>query len=145
LRVRFDAFKEIEIPAHVKEIGKEASQATRTYPVNLIMDQPEGVKILPGMAGIAHGAARLPETGGSGSVTVPVTAVFSSEAEEQSFVWVIDETTMTVARRPVKVDSLSDTGVSVTEGLQPGEWIATAGVHYLKEGQKVRILDTPEG
>jgi RND family efflux transporter MFP subunit len=43
LRVRFDAFKEIEIPAQVEEIGKEASQATRTYPVNLIMDQPEGV------------------------------------------------------------------------------------------------------
>lgn len=145
LRVRFDAFKEVEIPARVKEIGKEASQATRTYPVNLIMDQPEGVEILPGMAGVAHGAARLPEAEGSRSVTVPVTAVYSSEATEQSFVWVIDETTMTVARRPVTVDSLSDTGVTISEGLQPGEWIATAGVHYLKEGQKVRILDRPEG
>lgn len=76
---------------------------------------------------------------------MPGTAVFSPEATEQSFVWVIDEATMTVARRPVKVDSLSDTGVTVGEGLQPGEWIATAGVHYLKEGQKVRILEEPEG
>jgi len=144
LRVRFDAFKDIEIPAQVKEIGKEASQATRTYPVNLIMDQPEGVEILPGMAGIAHGAARLPETEGSGSVTVPVTAVFSPEAMEQSFVWVIDEATMIAGRRPVTVESLTDTGVTIAEGLQPGEWIATAGVHYLAEGQKVRILDRSE-
>lgn len=144
LRVRFDAFKEIEIPAQVKEIGKEASEATRTYPVNLIMDQPEGVEILPGMAGVAHGAAKIPAAEGGQSVTVPVTAVFSPEATEQSFVWVIDETSMTVARRPVRVESLADTGVTIAEGLQPGEWIATAGVHYLAEGQKVRILDTPE-
>jgi hypothetical protein len=28
----------------------------------------------------------------------------------------------------------------IDEGLKPGEWIAIAGVHSLKEGQKVRIL-----
>jgi multidrug efflux pump subunit AcrA (membrane-fusion protein) len=78
-------------------------------------------------------------------VTVPVTAVFSPEATDQSFVWVIDETSMTVGRRPVTVESLADTGVTIAEGLQPGEWIATAGVHYLEEGQKIRILDMPEG
>ena len=35
--------------------------------------------------------------------------------------------------------------VTLSDGLQPGEWIATAGVHYLKEGQKVSIMDRPEG
>jgi hypothetical protein len=33
-----------------------------------------------------------------------------------------------------------DSGITVREGIEPGEWIATAGVHYLKEGQEVRIL-----
>jgi multidrug efflux pump subunit AcrA (membrane-fusion protein) len=96
------------------------------------------------MAGIAQGTTQLSEAEGSKSVTVPVTAVFSPEATEQSFVWVIDEATMTAGRRPVTVESLTDTGVTIAEGLQPGEWIATAGVHYLAEGQKVRILKTPE-
>jgi multidrug efflux pump subunit AcrA (membrane-fusion protein) len=71
--------------------------------------------------------------------------VFSPDATDQSFVWIIEETSMTVKRRAVIVESLSDTGVTIGEGLQPGEWIATAGVHYLEEGQKIRILDTPEG
>ena len=31
-------------------------------------------------------------------------------------------------------------GVEFLKGLKPGERIAVAGVHYLKEGQKVRIL-----
>ena len=35
----------------------------------------------------------------------------------------------------------SPAGVVVTEGLQPGQWIVTAGVHSLEEGQTVRILD----
>ena len=26
-------------------------------------------------------------------------------------------------------------------GIEPGELIATAGVHYLEEGQKVRVLE----
>ena len=39
---------------------------------------------------------------------------------------------------------MRDTGIPVTEGLQAGEWIATAGVSFLKEGQKVRIVE-PEG
>jgi RND family efflux transporter MFP subunit len=144
LRVRFEAFKEIEIPAQVKEIGKEASAATRTYPVTLIMDQPDGVEILPGMAGVARGSAEIPAAQGSQRLIVPVTAVFSPEATEQSYVWVIDEAAMTVARRPVEVAGLNDTGVTIAEGLQPGEWIAVAGVHYLAEGQKVRMLD-PQG
>ena len=32
----------------------------------------------------------------------------------------------------------------VEEGLSVGEWIATAGVHSLEEGQTVRILPDEE-
>ncbi len=144
LRVRFDAFEDVEISAEIKEISREASQATRTYAVNLIMDQPENAEILPGMAGVARGATQLSEAEQNRRVEVPVTAVFSPDATDQSFVWIIEETSMTVKRRAVIVESLSDTGVTIGEGLQPGEWIATAGVHYLEEGQKISILDTPE-
>lgn len=143
LRVRFDAFKDVEIPAEVKEIGQEASQATRTYAVNLIMDQPENAEILPGMAGVVRGTTQAPDSERKRRVEVPVTAVFSPDATDQSYVWVIDDTSMTVKRRAVTVDSLSDTGLTIGEGLQPGEWIAVAGVHYLEEDQKVSILERP--
>ena len=53
LVVNFDPFPDREIKAAIKEIGKEASKTTRTYPVTLIMDQPEDITILPGMAGKA--------------------------------------------------------------------------------------------
>ena len=143
LRVQFDSFPDTVVPAQIKEIATEASETTRTYAVNLIMDQPEGMKILPGMAGKANGDVTLPETAPEEGIIVPVSAVYSPLGQ-QSYIWVIDEQSGTVSRREVVTQGLRDTGIPVMEGLQAGEWIATAGVSFLKEGQKVRIVE-PEG
>ena len=40
---------------------------------------------------------------------------------------------------------LVDTGIPVMQGLKQNEWVATAGVHFLREGQKVQILDGQGG
>ena len=48
--LQFDAFPGREFEGRIKEVGTEASQTTRTFPVTLIMEQPEDIKILPGMA-----------------------------------------------------------------------------------------------
>jgi len=139
LRVRFDSFPGREIEAQIKEIGKEASKTTRTYPVTLIMDQPEGNKILPGMAGKATRAVALPEMESQVDIVIPETAVFSPELKK-TYVWIIDGQTKKVNKREVKTGELLDTGIVIQDGLVTGEWIATAGVHYLKEGQQVSIL-----
>jgi RND family efflux transporter MFP subunit len=138
-RVRFDPFPNREIEAQIKEIGKEASKTTRTYPVTLIMDQPEDIKILPGMAGNAANTVSPPGMQGQLQVVIPETAVFSPD-ENKTYVWIIDEKSKKVNKREVKTGDLLDSGITVREGIEPGEWIATAGVHYLKEGQEVRIL-----
>ena len=65
ITVSFDALPGVEIPASVKEIGGEATQATRTFPLTLVMAQPENGEILPGMAGEATIEARLPESVGN--------------------------------------------------------------------------------
>ena len=51
-----------------------------------------------------------------------------------------DEQTKTVSRRAVTATELTDQGIQVTSGLTAGEWIAIAGVHYLEEGQTVKLL-----
>ncbi len=152
IRVQVDAFPGLEVPAEVKEIGTEASETTRTYPVTLIMDQPEGYSILPGMAGRATGDV----TGTPGGVIVPLSAVFTEEAgsqealagkvdaspspaERPTFVWVVDEADMTVKQRTVVPESITARGMRLKEGVKTGDWIVTAGVYSLGEGQKVRI------
>ena len=152
IRVRIDAFPDLEIPAQIKEIGTEASQTTRTYPVTLIMDQPEGYTVLPGMAGRATGDV----TGTPAGVIVPMSAIFTEEAgsqealagkvdaspspaERPTFLWIIDEADMTVKRRQVVPDAVTARGMRLKEGVESGEWIVTAGVYSVVEGQQIRI------
>ena len=142
ITVIFDAFPNRKISATVKEIGKEASSTTRTYPVTLIMDQPEGIRILPGMSGKARAdaiASTSPET----SIQVPLSAVFSPD-DNQSYVWLINKTTKTVKKQPVTLKRISSNGLLITKGLGSGDQIATAGVHFLREGMKVRIMQNKE-
>jgi multidrug efflux pump subunit AcrA (membrane-fusion protein) len=79
------------------------------------------------------------ETDATG-VQVPVGAVFTPETEEQDYVWVIDESTGTVSKRAVVTGALERAGIQILEGLKPGDWVAIAGVHTLREGQQVSIM-----
>lgn len=138
---RFDQFKDLPLTAKIKEVGTEASQTTRTYPVTLIMDQPEGddTTILPGMAGVAVGSTKLPEDFDKRGVEVLVGAVFTPDTEKQDYVWVVDAQAEKVERRPVTVGDITETGIVVKEGLHSGEWVVTAGVHSLVDGQQVKM------
>lgn len=136
---RFDAFPGRVIPARISEVGKEASEATRTYPVTLVLDQKEVAGILPGMSGEARFSGAREDVG-VGTIIIPASAVLAGDSGT-SLVWTIDEDSQTVARRQIEVQGVSSDGVVINSGLQPGEWIATAGVHSLREGQQVRIID----
>ena len=137
IKVRIDALG-IEVPAEVKEIGTEASRTTRTFPVILIMDQPRDAKILPGMAGSAQGEVNLPDKAETSEYIIPVSAVFTG-TDNKSYVWIIDESSMTVKRHEITPGKLTGRGLNV-KGLQTEQWIATAGANTLREGQKVTIL-----
>lgn len=144
VKITFDVLPGREFAGTVKEIGTEASQTTRTFPVTLVMDQPEDAEILPGMAGRARaGEMDLPEEERRRGVYVPVGAVFTPDTETQSHVWVIEPTEADLGvlkRRPVQTGELTEVGVLITDGLSAGEWVVTAGVHSVQEGQTVRIL-----
>lgn len=138
---RFEAFPGVEIPAEISEVGAEASPTTRTYPITLVMDQPEGVTILSGMAGEATGAVRPPDDLAMQGVEIPLTAV-ARDAAGGSMVWVLDPGSMTVSRRVIELGELTAHGVRAT-GIGVGEWIATAGANTLEEGRRVRLPESP--
>ena len=139
--VVFDAFPETKLVATVKEIGTEASETTRTYPVTLIMDQPADIKILPGMAGKASASEdQVAPDAIEKTTEVPVSSTFTDTAGAKTFVWVVDEGSGEVAKREIETGPLTNLGIEVRSGLNTGEWVVTAGVHSLKDGQVVRLL-----
>lgn len=140
IHVTFDSFPDVALAASIKEVSNEASQTTRTYPVTLIMQQHDDVEILPGMAGNASGTLVMPGTGDElEKLVVPVQAVFTPNTQKQDHVWVIDEKSGSVHLRAVTTGQLTQSGIQVIDGLQTDEWVAVAGVHTLREDQKVRI------
>ena len=142
IRVKFDAFPDRELPAEISEVSNEASLTTRTYPVKLIMNQPDDITILPGMAGQTTGRVERPGDAAASGFEVPISALGTGD-NDSSFVWVIEEASGTVSRRLVEVGRVTPRGVLV-QGLEVGEWVATAGASTLVEGQKVRVLGLDE-
>lgn len=142
IEVEFDALPGLRLPATITEIGKEASLTTRTFPITLSMDQPEGQKVMAGMAGTAYATSTLSPEEASGYI-IPAGALFGEEAGNVSKVWVVDSAN-TVHSREVEVGRVTPGGVQIRTGLTAGEIVATAGVHTLSEGQQV-IVDRTEG
>ncbi len=137
---RFDAIPGREFTGQITKIGSEASQTTRTYPVTVEIEQPQDAQILPGMAATVRAQPDELQSASSGNLVVPPSAIFTADANQQNCVWVVTQAGNKVTRRTIKTGSLTPVGVAVTEGLQPGEWVVTAGVHSLRENQEVTIL-----
>jgi multidrug efflux pump subunit AcrA (membrane-fusion protein) len=55
-------------------------------------------------------------------------------------VWIVDPSQRTVAIRNVDVLRFDQANVAISQGLDTGEIVVTAGVQALHPGQKVRLL-----
>jgi membrane fusion protein, multidrug efflux system len=135
--VVYDAYPLIQYVAKIKEVGREASRTTRTFPVTLIMPQQKAIKILPGMAGVA----RVKDIKGdvdNKKILIPVNALFTPSNQKQSHVWVVIDNK--VQMKPVEVANLTSQGVFIKSGLNPGEIIVIAGVNSLQKGQTVSLM-----
>ena len=134
----FDAKPDVQVDLVFKEISTRADAATQTFQVTFLMEPPEGLNILPGMtATVVADVGKI--TSGKSKHFLPVSAV-TADAGLEPFVWVIDEQAMTVAKRPVQVGRMSGWNIEVDSGIEPGSRIVTAGVGYLADGMKVRLM-----
>jgi RND family efflux transporter MFP subunit len=137
---RFDAFPGKEFVGQVTKIGSEASQTTRTYPVTVEVSQSKDSQVLPGMAATVRAQPEQGDKVTDEGLVVPPSAVFTADAGQQSYIWVVGEGSQKATRRAVKTGRLTPVGLAITEGLKRGEWVVTAGVHSLRENQEVTIL-----
>jgi len=137
---RFPFLPDQTFPLEYRELNAEADGASRTYEVVLALPDDVPANILPGMTATVDVLIADSEPALQPAVRAPVSALAS--APDGAFhVFVYDEATGTVARRPVRTGRVSGSEVLIDEGLAPGERIVTAGVSALYEGMPVRPLD----
>ena len=135
--VIFESLPDRSFPVQLAEIATRADTNTQTYRATLRMISPEDVTLLPGMTATFVSHLRKPVT--DNSFLVPRSAISDGGSDDATQVWVVDAEAMTVSPRAVKLDLVTDTAVTVIEGLQVGERIVTAGTHLLQDGMPVRF------
>ncbi|MBN9087141.1 MAG: efflux RND transporter periplasmic adaptor subunit [Reyranella sp.] len=119
--------------ARLRELSPSADPMTRTYPARFtVVDAPDFIGI--GMTASLTLAKPDPEK----LAEVPLTAIFQKGKEPA--VWVVDKQTGAVALRSVTISRWRDETALLTSGVEDGEIVATAGVHKLEPGQKVKPL-----
>lgn len=149
VQVRFDSVGEATFDAYYKEHETQADPATLTYKVTFSLPAPTGVNVLPGMT--ATVLASMSNLRGSNATgyQLPIEAVFAAEDEPVDspyrYVWKIDPESMRARRAAVRVGALTGDQIVVTEGIEAGELIVSAGVNAVVEGMLVRPMSREAG
>lgn len=134
----FAAAPDKHFPLTLKEYSTEADPQTQTYQVVLVMDQPEGINILPGMTATVIGKRSSSEAMPS-RIVIPAISVME-DPQAQAFVWVLKPETMTVHKTKVTAGEMTGSkSILILGGLTGGEQVVTSGVTKLQEGMKVSI------
>jgi membrane fusion protein, multidrug efflux system len=117
----------------VREVSPQADPTTGTFLVKIGLDNPPDAMRL---GSTVVGSANL--TTGS-AAAVPASALTASGGKPA--VWIVDPEKQTVSLRIVNVLRYDASAVIIKDGLRDGDVVVTAGVHALRPGQKVRLLE----
>ena len=123
----------------VTEISK-AVGAANAFPVKLTIEADvDNARIRPGIT--AEVTLLLgDEVEGDQAYLIPVGALLFGGTESGNDVFVFDPETSTVIRTAIEDDGIRGSSIVVNKGLKAGDIIAVAGVSFLRDGQKVRLM-----
>jgi len=122
----------VKAKARVRTVSPQADPVTRTFQVRLsLIDHPEAMRLGATVTG------RLQIEGGQG-ISIPASALTS--IDRHPAVWVVDPASLTVSLRNIEVQRFDPASAVVSQGLEPGDVVVTAGDQALHPGQKVRLL-----
>lgn len=149
LEVTFPSLPGVTATGRVTDIAPRAAEAN-AFPVTVTLpDPPQGVRA--GMTAEAvftikrftamHGDEKGESIVPSDAVVVPASAVLAGEGN-LLHIFVYNEDSGTLSRRVASVVTAQGNMAVVTKGVRPGEIVAIAGTSFLRDGQKVELLDT---
>lgn len=133
-RVTFDAYGEEVFGGLISEVGTAADPYTGTYEVEIhLLRKP------PRLVNGLFARVDIYPAGQEERIIIP----YESLAEGTGligYVYLIEEGRP--KRRKITIESVSDRGILVKEGLMEGEKLVIEGTQYLREGSPVEIIET---
>jgi RND family efflux transporter MFP subunit len=125
--------QDIKVAGKLREISPQADPVTRNYQVKVgLADPPSGMFLGATVVG------RL-KLKGKSLIEIPSSAL--TMIEDKPAVWVVDAKDQRVHRREIAIARHAPDSVIVTDGLESGQRVVTAGVQQLHEEQTVKLLE----
>ena len=134
----FEVLPEAMYSLDLSRISKEAN-SSQLYMVRFCFKKGYDVsRITPGMTTMVYVSYSKEDSGGG--VRIPTSCVIRHK--DQSIVYIFDKESSSVQPRVVLTGKLDNRGyIEIRSGLQAGETVVSAGVRFLKPGQKVKEAD----
>lgn len=136
-QIRFPKSPDRVYEGIISEVSSTAGTAS-TFPVKAVIKDTGG-KIRPGMS--AEVNLVLSSSDEETGFLIPYHAFVPADKETASSIFVFDPKTSTVRKTQVETQASVDNNIVVTKGVKPGDIVAIAGVSYLRDGQKVKLLE----
>ena len=134
--VTFASLKGKVVSGRITEIGLVAGDAN-AFPIKAsLIDPPANMRA--GMT--ANISISLKEESTNSAFLIPLSAIAPGGANRTGYIFRYDPKTSSVIKIPIRIDGVRNNDVTVQEGLNAGDIIAVAGVSFLYDGQKVKLL-----
>ncbi|AUW44533.1 efflux RND transporter periplasmic adaptor subunit [Rhizobium ruizarguesonis] len=133
VKASFWADDRLVLDGKVREVSGSADQQSRTFAVRVSL--PNDPQVLLGMTATIEADV----SNGNSYVSIPLSAL--AEKDGKQMVWTVDRDTATVHSRDIKVADFTGDGVHVTEGLDTGDLVVSAGTQFMSENLKVKVPD----
>ncbi|MFC5399580.1 efflux RND transporter periplasmic adaptor subunit [Undibacterium jejuense] len=117
--------------AKLRELSPIADPVTRTYIAKVILPA-DATDVRLGMTATVRFIARNPNQ----VIKIPMTALLQNKGN--SSVWIVERGAVKLV--PVQIAGTSGEDVLIAAGVSGGQTVVTAGVNFLKPGQRVTIL-----
>ena len=138
--ISFSALEGKKLKGSVIEISPILVESAATFPVDIeIIDVTPDIR--PGMAAnVTFNFGSQVDKSADKPLTIPIKAV--GEDGNGNFVFIIeseDGQTGQVKKQQIEIGQMTSDGFEIKSGLNEGQYIATAGLQTLLDGQKVRL------
>ena len=137
VRIKFPPLGNATVDGRVNKISPQAGDGN-AYPTTVrLANSPDGLR--PGMS--AEVTFNFKTLAKGEAFSVPVGALKPDVETNKAVVFVFDDKKGVINSRPVNVIGVDGNRPQIVGGVKAGEIIATAGVGYMYDGMKVRLLD----
>ncbi len=121
-------------PLKYVDVTKKAN-LNQLYTARFILTPGKDFTPSPGMSATVYIKYSYPN---NHLVSIPLSAIF--EDDSRSFVWVVKKDNTITKRKVIPMEIKRDGTAIVSDGLEDGELVVSAGIHSLKEGDTVKLL-----